>query len=410
MRSTIVLVVSVFLSAVAVTSCGASAPDPGPGGPCLPSATLSPNASSVPLSHRAYVVSRDSGNVTVLDLDKLQLLGNFETCGQRNHMAELNADFSKIYIDSPATNQSIVVDANTLQVKTTIPLGAEPTHLTLSKNGALLAIVNEYGNSISFVDPARDVEVKRLNGFYTPHFVRFAPDGRYAYVANIGAYHVTRVDLSTLSIDGQIPLDGFDLPPTTPPLADESGFADVQIDRDGILYAAHGKTGRVLVYDTKTLTKLPELTVGARPWIVYAEHPFTEIAHHVVPNFGDQTVSLIARNPLGVAATVPGADRESFGVNYSSLAPNRAFVMNRFKNEIAIVNTDTGQRAGSIPVGGTTETASTTADGKYIVAAVSSANRVVVIDAVTGTVVKTFDNVGHYPWSVTVPLGQNYCH
>jgi DNA-binding beta-propeller fold protein YncE len=65
---------------------------------------------------------------------------------------------------------------------------------------------------------------------------------------------------------------------------------------------------------------------------------------------------------------------------------------------------------GTIPVGGTTETASTTADGKYIVAAVSSANKVVVIDAIAATVVKTFDNVGKYPWSVTIPQGQNYCH
>jgi YVTN family beta-propeller protein len=61
-------------------------------------------------------------------------------------------------------------------------------------------------------------------------------------------------------------------------------------------------------------------------------------------------------------------------------------------------------------VGGNTETASTTADGKYIVAAVSSANRVVVIDAVTKTIVRQFDNIGRYPWSVTIPRGQNYCH
>jgi hypothetical protein len=29
---------------------------------------------------------------------------------------------------------------------------------------------------------------------------------------------------------------------------------------------------------------------------------------------------------------------------------------------------------------------------------------------VTGDVVKAFDNIGQYPWSVTIPLGQNYCH
>jgi YVTN family beta-propeller protein len=33
-----------------------------------------------------------------------------------------------------------------------------------------------------------------------------------------------------------------------------------------------------------------------------------------------------------------------------------------------------------------------------------------VIDVMTNAVVKTFDHVGHYPWTVTIPLGQNYCH
>jgi hypothetical protein len=35
---------------------------------------------------------------------------------------------------------------------------------------------------------------------------------------------------------------------------------------------------------------------------------------------------------------------------------------------------------------------------------------VVVIDTVTKNIVRTFDNIGRYPWSVTIPLGQNYCH
>ena len=36
--------------------------------------------------------------------------------------------------------------------------------------------------------------------------------------------------------------------------------------------------------------------------------------------------------------------------------------------------------------------------------------KVVVIDTVTEQIVKTFENVGNYPWSVTIPKGQNYCH
>lgn len=404
------------VSALALGGAACSSPKPGTGtgtgtGNCgTATTTLSAGASSTPLAHRAYIVSRDSDDLTVIDLDRLEILGNMETCGEGDHMGELNADFTKLYVDSPGTHESIVIDTQTLAVTKRIQLGAETTHISLSKDGKLLGVVNEWDNSVSFVDPVKDVEVKRLDGFYLPHFVRWAPDNKYAYVANLEAHHITRIDLATLSIDAEIPLDGYGVPPVTPALTTESGFADVQIDKDGILYAAHAETGRVLVYDTKTLTKLPELQVGNQPWIVYAEHPFLTIPHHVVPNFGDQTVSMIAPSPLAIARTATGADRQSYGVNYSPLAPNQAFVMNRFKNEVAVIDTTTGNKIQDIPVGGTTETASTTADGKYIVAAVSSANSVVVIDATTNAVVKTFPNVGKYPWSVTIPGGQNYCH
>ena len=84
--------------------------------------------------------------------------------------------------------------------------------------------------------------------------------------------------------------------------------------------------------------------------------------------------------------------------------------MNRVRRNITVVDTALGTVNDVIATGGTTETASTTPDGKWIVATVSSSNQVVVIDAATHRIVKTFDGVGRYPWSVTIPLGQNYCH
>jgi DNA-binding beta-propeller fold protein YncE len=377
---------------------------------CGSSANTAPTPIAIDLVNRAYIVSRDSGNVTVIDLNRFEIIGSFDTGGVMDHMAELNKDFTKIYVDSPSTNETILFDARTLQETKRVKLGGEPTHLALSRDGAYLAIVDEYSNQVSFVDTVKDEEIKRLDGFFLPHFVRFAPDGRYAYVANNAAHHITRLDLTTLSIDGHIPLEGFDGPPNETTIPEEAGFADVQIDKSGVLYAAHSLTGRVLVYDTVTQQKKAELTVGNKPWIVYAEHPFDGIAQHVVPNFGDKTVSLIQAEQRIIDGSVDGADQQSFGVNYSPLVPDLAYVMNRMRSEIAVVDTKRATLVKAIDVGGNTETASTTPDGKYIVAAVSSANRVVVIDAMTGTIVKAFDGIGKYPWSVTIPLGQNYCH
>jgi YVTN family beta-propeller protein len=360
------------------------------------------------LANRAYIVSLESDELTVIDLSRLEILARVPTLGVANHMAELNADFTKVYVDSSHSDETVVIDATDLDVVSRITTGRHPTHLALSRDGAVLAVMDEDDNAISFIDPTRDVEIKRLPGFAGPHFMRFSADGAHGYVANINAHHITRVDMRTLEVDEHITLDGFAV---GTPAADEGGFGDAQIDATGVLYAAHAATGRVLVYDTVAKQKLPELVVGERPWIAFAEHPFDNVPlRHVVPNFGDQTVSVIdGARTASVMATLPG-DEEAYGVNFTSVAPHKAFVMNRVRQDIAVVDTRDGTIATRIPVGGNTETASTTADGRWIVATVSSANRVVVIDAATNEIVKTFDDVGRYPWSVTIPGGQNYCH
>ncbi len=368
------------------------------------------------------------------------------------HMAELSADFTKVYLTNTEKSELVVVDAKTLgtdssseallnrayivcrdsgelgiidlrtleltrkpsyDVLKRVALGSHPTHMTPQSDRGLLAVMDEDEGSgaVSFVDMNKDEEIKRVSGFFTPHFMRYSPDGKYGYVANINAYHVTRVDLDTLEIDGHIPLEGYNGPPNETLAPGEGGFGDAQINRNGMLFAAHHETGRVLVYDTMVREKRDELRVGKNPWIAYAEHPFHDIPlRHLVTNFGDQSVSVIdAITAPRIVGSMPG-DEEAYGVNYSSLTPDKAFVMNRVRKDIAVVDTSTLEIKERIPVGGNTETAATTADGKYIVAAVSGANRVVVIDAQTSQIVKSFDDFGNYPWSVTIPKGQNYCH
>jgi YVTN family beta-propeller protein len=368
------------------------------------------------------------------------------------HMAEMNADFTKLYMSLAESNEVIVVDTKSIGADTSpealrnrayvvsehsdeltvidlrtlelisstrdykilkrIAVGAHPTHMSLTTNGQYLAVMNEDEGTgaVSFIETTSDVEVKRLGGFYTPHFMRYSADGLYGYVANFGAHHITRVDLGSLEIDGHIPLDGHDVPPNVSLAPGEGGFGDAQIDESGVLYAAGRDSGKVLVYDTVAGKKLPELTVGKSPWVAFAEHPFTNIARrHLVPNFGDRTVSLIDAAKAEVVAALPG-DEEAYGVNFSPVTPDHAFVMNRVRADVAVVDTANGRIVKRIPVGGNTETAATSADGKYVIAAVSSANRVVVIDALTKEVVKFIDHVGSYPWSVTIPMGQNYCH
>jgi YVTN family beta-propeller protein len=362
------------------------------------------------LDRRAYVVSRDSDELTVIDLDTLTIVSRVPTGARSAHMAEVSNDGSKVYISSSDSNEIIVVDARTLERIGTIEAGLHPTHLAASPTTSLIGVMNEDASSVSFIDTRTDTEVAEIPGFATPHFIRYGHDGKTAYVANIGAHHISVVDLEQLAITGSVVLDGYQGPPDFTPAEDETGFADAQIAPDGMLYAAHARTGRVLVYDTGSKTKMPEVAVGTAPWVAFAEHPFEGVSlTHLVTNLGDATVSLIDGASREVAATLPG-DPESYGVNVTPLAPDRAYVMNRIGGDISVIDTSHGTLVERIPVGGNTETAATSADGRYVVAAVSGADRVVIIDAATGAIAEVFDGIGAYPWSVTIPRGQNYCH
>jgi DNA-binding beta-propeller fold protein YncE len=369
-----------------------------------------PQVTKSDLEQRAYIISKDSSELTIIDLRYLKIIGRVDTGGVGDHMMELNADFTLGFVSSPETNESIVVDVRTQTVVKRIELAGFPSHISLSKDGTLFGVVEEDDDSVAFLDADKQKIVKTLPGFQKPHFVRWAPDGKFAYVANINAHYLTQVDVDTLEIVGQIPLDGIDMKSDAAMAPEENGFADAQIDSDGILHAADRGTGRAIIYDTKAQKKLPEVQVGPHPWIVYAEHPFASIPVRIVPNWGDSSVSMIHATSHDVKNVPDASDQDSNGVNYTPLDPNKAFVMNRLRDDIAVVDTRTGAVTDRIDVGGHTETASTTPDGKWIIATVSSANRVVVIDALSNKIVKRFENVGNYPWSVTVPKGQNYCH
>lgn len=362
------------------------------------------------LEHRAYIVSKDSDEVHVIDTRCWRVTGVVRTGGQALHMMELNQDFTKAYVDSSDTDETVVFDARKLEVTGRLKTGKHPTHLTLTPDGRLFAIMAEDDGAITFVDAKTDAIVKKLPGFFTPHFLRFSRDGKIGYAANIGANHLTLVNMETLTIDRHVALEGFAGPPNETLAPDEGGFADTQIDRNGILFAAHHATGRVIAYDTLTHAKLREIPVGAGPWVVFADQGASNVRPtYLVPNFADKTATFIDGPSRVVMGSVEN-DEEAYGVNYSSQAPDRAYVMNRVREEVAVVDLDTRKIVSRIEVGGNTETAATTPDGKYIVAAVSGANRVVVIEAATGKVFKVFENIGQYPWSVTIPKGQNYCH
>jgi DNA-binding beta-propeller fold protein YncE len=262
--------------------------------------------------------------------------------------------------------------------------------------------------SVSVIDMATDEVVRTISdpSFNVPHFVRFHE--RTAYIPSIGGNQISVLDLDTQLVTDVLLLEGQTEP--GPCSGDPCGFADAQIDGSGLLVAAHSESGRVLSFDTNRLTRRADLKMGNRPWSIFVDQLSNDFDTHLMPNWGDETVSVIDRREQREVARSLEGDQESYGINYSPLAPGQAFVLNRMKERVAVIDRTTGSLIESLDVGGTTETASTTKDGRYLLLPISSTNQFAVLDVTTRTEVARFDDVGIYPWSVTTIGGQNYCH
>ncbi|MCG8421396.1 MAG: YncE family protein, partial [Proteobacteria bacterium] len=328
------------------------------------------------LANRAYVISENSDDLFIVDLRTMTEVAKIDTnigVGiNRNHMAVLSQDGSKLYLTATHHSAIAVVDTIELEVAKIIPIGAHPSHANACfacgpNSRDELWVVNEDSGSVSVIDMERDqvVDTVAHPSMMVPHFVRFANGS--AYVPSIGGNQITVIDLASRQVSDVLLADGA----TAAGLcsADPCGFADAQIDGNGILSAAHIESGNVLLYDTRTKQRLSDLDIGNQPWAVFVDPLSNEFDTHLMPNWGDSTVSIIDRVSRTEIARSTAGDIESYGVNYSPLAPGQAFVLNRMQERVSVVDRTNGSLIGSINVGGTTETASTTADGRYLVTA-----------------------------------------
>ncbi len=360
------------------------------------------------LASRAYVVSEESNELFVFDYETLEAIGSVDTSiggeTNANHMSIVSPDASKVFVSASHHDALVVVDAASLEVVNTIDVGTHNTHMMVRDGTDELWVMNEDDNSISVVDMEAETVLRTIAdpSFVVPHFVHFSGD--FAYVPSIGGNQVSVIDLRTDEVVDTLVASGTEEGACA---ADPCGFADAQISQSGVLYASHIETGTVLVYDTIAHERRADLEVGGSPWSAFVD-PFNSGANAAfVPSWADATVSRISE--AGERTVTAVGDAEVYGVNYSPTAPDTAFVLNRLKEQIAVIDHDSGALLEELDVGGTTETGTTTDSGMLLVP-LSSAGSVIVIDTATLEELARFEGIGTYPWSVATASGQGYCH
>jgi YVTN family beta-propeller protein len=266
--------------------------------------------------------------------------------------ASVPADASSLYVTNTKSNSVSVIDTTTLEVVSTIALGAgKPNRIVFHPDGKLAWVVFDKSHDLGVIDAEARKLVRRLKIGGNPYNLAFTPDGRYLYVldwsSDTSNDEVIMYDLRAEKIEGRVEVS------TWP--------AHGVFSRDGRLFYVSGESaGDVTVIDTAK----------------------REIVGRIVHGGGDA---------MGLALRADGK------LLYAAAGENKAVLK---------IDTATSKVIGTIPVGGIVHESTLTLDGKFLYVTLRKANKVVVVRTEDDKIVATIPQRA-YPDLVTMePTGR----
>jgi YVTN family beta-propeller protein len=135
----------------------------------------------------------------------------------------------------------------------TVPVGAGAEGFDLSPNGRELWVANAQAGTVSVIDVAAKKVAETLTvAFRSANRLKFTPDGKYAFVSDLGGTDVIVMDAATRKEIKRIDVGG--------------GAAGIQMSADGArAFIAVGSRNGVAIIDVKTLQVSGRIATGPGP-------------------------------------------------------------------------------------------------------------------------------------------------
>jgi YVTN family beta-propeller protein len=113
------------------------------------------------------------------------------------------------FVTDSGSDQIVVVDIDSMEVKTHIATGKFPHGLRASADGKRMYVANLKGNSLSVIDPLNEKSLAEIEVGKTPIQVAVSVDGLFVYVSLAGENSVAVVDTNSLSLIKKIKVGHF---------------------------------------------------------------------------------------------------------------------------------------------------------------------------------------------------------
>ena len=280
-----------------------------------------------------------------------------------------------VYVANTSGNSVSVIDAATNTVTATIPLGAGPGGVAVSRSGSVY-VANWSGNSVWVIDAATNAVTATVPVGASPSGVAVSRSGS-VYVANNGGNTVSVIDVATNSVTATIPVGG--------------GPGDVAASAWGSVYVVNAITNDLSVIDsvTNSVSGTIEVVAGVGNVAtslssIYVANNFAKVSV-IDQALGMFTATIeVGSLPGGLAVSPSGS----------------VYVADTGGDRVSVIDGSTNSVTATIGVGNSPKDVAVTPSGTVYVTNGAS-NTVSVIDGSTNSVTETIP-VGASPSDAAV--------
>jgi YVTN family beta-propeller protein len=175
-----------------------------------------------PDASRAFVANIGSGSISVIDLEKGELIQQLPTGGGAEGI-DVSPDGKVVWVSNRGADTVSVVDTESLEIKATLECASFPIRVKFTPDGKHVLVSNARSGDVAIFNADSHEEVKRISmkarpvdetdqrlfgddfgDSPVPVGILVEPSGKRAYVANTNADVITVLDLESLEIAGRL--------------------------------------------------------------------------------------------------------------------------------------------------------------------------------------------------------------
>ena len=301
-----------------------------------------------------FVENTNGGDVSVIDAATLKVVGTIPVGMSPDDIVAAPAG-DVLYVSRivhradgrpTGTGELVAIDPSTRQVSWRVAFRGVPNHLAISPDGRRVYVTVVSGNYVDVFDPATHALVDSVDVGTGPHDIEVSRDGKTVYVGLIRGTDVTVFDAATNRVLRKIPF-GANVRPIA--LSHDETRLYVQLSQYYGFVVADPRTGKILrrldmpmpkgarTPDTLPVTTNHGLRITADGKYLIANGSMTDL------------VGIYSLPDLHLVATVPvGRDP-----NWVTLTPDgrRVFISNRGSDDVSVIDLASHKEVGRVKVG-----------------------------------------------------------